>query len=157
MGRIVEAYKQDGVDYRAVRVGVGVFVFKDGKFIMGRRRNAHGDGTWSVPGGHLEYGETFEETARREVLEETGLTITNVRFGAVTNDHFEAEGKHYVTVWMLSDWQSGEAKIREPEKFVDMRWCDFDSLPNPLFLPWRQFLGSEFVDAVRRELGGTAR
>ena len=69
-----------------VRVGVGVFIFKDGKFLMQQRQGAHGAGSWSVPGGHLEFNETFEETATREVLEETDLTITNIRFGAVTND-----------------------------------------------------------------------
>ena len=69
-----------------VRVGIAVFVFKDGKFLMAQRHGAHGPGTWSVPGGHLEFGESFEETARREVKEETALEITNIRFGAVTNE-----------------------------------------------------------------------
>jgi len=137
---------------KVARVGIGVFVFKDGKFLMRRRRNAHGDGTWSIPGGHLEFGETFEETAKREVLEETGLTITNVRFGAVTNDHFEDEDKHYVTIWMLSDWERGEEQITEPDKFVAMEWRDFDTLPEPLFLPWRQLLGSQFIDGMKDEL-----
>lgn len=134
------------------RVGVGVFVFKNGKFLMGQRRNAHGDGSWSIPGGHLEFGETFEDTARREVLEETGLRITNIRFGAVTNDLFTDEGKHYVTIWMLSDWESGAEHITEPDKFIDMRWYDFDTLPQPLFLPWRQLLGSPFFSTLKSEV-----
>ena len=57
------------------RVGIGIFVFKNHKFIMGCRKGAHGEGTWSVPGGHLEFGETIEEGSAREVLEETGLKI----------------------------------------------------------------------------------
>jgi 8-oxo-dGTP diphosphatase len=133
-----------------VRVGIGVFIFKDGKFLMGQRRNSHGDGTWSVPGGHLEYGESFEDTAAREVFEETNLKIKNVRFGAVTNDYFEKEGKHYVTVWMLSDYESGEVKIVEPDKFVKMEWRDFGNLPDPLFLPWNQLLASEFVEQIKK-------
>ena len=133
-----------------VRIGVGIFIFKDGKFIMGRRRNSHGDGSWSIPGGHIEFGETFEETASREALEETGLKITNVRFGAVTNDHFEEEGKHYITVWMLSDWESGEEHITEPDKFVDLQWYDFEHLPNPLFFPWQQLFTSEFIETIKR-------
>ena len=99
------------MDKKIVRTGIGVFIFKDGKFLMGQRRNSHGDGTWSIPGGHLEFGETFEDAAKREVLEETGLKIKNIRFGAVTNDYFKKENKHYVTVWVLSDWESGEAYV----------------------------------------------
>lgn len=137
---------------KMTRVGIGVFIVKNGKFLMGRRRNAHGDGTWSIPGGHLEFGETFEETAKREVLEETGLTITNVRFGAVTNDYFEDGGKHYVTIWMLSDWESGEEQITEPDKFIALEWRDFDTLPKPLFLPWNQLLNSQFIDDIKMNL-----
>lgn len=137
---------------KVARIGIGVFVFKNGKFLMGRRRNAHGDGTWSIPGGHLEFGETFEDTAKREVLEETGLAIENVRFGAVTNDHFKDEGKHYVTIWMLSDWKSGKEQITEPDKFIEMQWRDFDTLPEPLFLPWQQLLSSQFIDDMKDEL-----
>lgn len=129
-----------------------MFIFKDDKFLMGQRKNAHGDGSWSVPGGHLEFGESFEETAIREVKEETNLDITNVRFGAVTNDFFEKEGKHYVTVWMLSDYNSGEVKIVEPDKFVKMEWRGFDSLPQPLFLPWNQLLKSEFIQAIKHNV-----
>lgn len=133
-----------------MRVGIGVFIFKDGKFLMGQRRNAHGDGSWSVPGGHLEFGESFEETAIREAKEETNLDIKNVRFGAVTNDYFEAEQKHYITVWMLSDYAGGEVEIVEPDKFIKMEWRDFKTLPEPLFLPWNQLLKSEFIEKIKR-------
>ena len=131
------------------RVGVGVFIFKDGKFLMGQRHGAHGAGSWSVPGGHLEFNESPQETAIREVREETGLEIANVTFAAVTNDVFADEGKHYVTLWMKSDWASGEPAITEPDKFIEQRWVDFDHLPEPLFLPWRQLLASEFIEPLK--------
>jgi ADP-ribose pyrophosphatase YjhB (NUDIX family) len=57
-------------------------------------------GTWAFPGGHLEFGESFEACAVREVLEETGLSIHDVRFLTATNDVMEAEGKHYITVYV---------------------------------------------------------
>ncbi|MDO8336304.1 MAG: NUDIX domain-containing protein, partial [Candidatus Saccharibacteria bacterium] len=84
------------------RVGIGIFIFKDGKFLMGHRQGSHGAGTWALPGGHLDFGESFEQTALREVAEENGLEIKDIKFGAVTNDIFEKEGKHYVTIWMTS-------------------------------------------------------
>lgn len=132
------------------RVGVGVFIFKDGKFLVGQRRGAHGTGSWSVPGGWLEYGESFQEAASREVGEETGLTIGNIRFGALTNNIFPDENIHSLTVWMTSGWTSGEPTILEPDKFTDQRWVDFDHLPEPLFLPWQELLASEFMESLRQ-------
>ena len=134
------------------RIGIGVFVFKDGKFLMGQRRNAHGADTWSIPGGHLEFGESFEDTAKREVMEETGLTVGNVRFGAVTNDVFPIEGKHYVSVWVVTDYESGEPTITEPDTYNELGWYDFDNLPTPLFLPWNQLLKSEFIETIKQTL-----
>jgi 8-oxo-dGTP diphosphatase len=132
-----------------VRVGIGVFIFKNGSFLMLRRQGSHGGSTWSIPGGHMEYSESFTDTAKREVLEETGLEIHNVRFGAVTNDFFESESKHYVTIWMLSDWVSGEEKNMEPNKCDGMAWHNFDDLPKPLFLPWNQLLTSDFIENIK--------
>lgn len=53
------------------------------------------------PGGHLEYGETFTECAKREVLEETGLEVGDIKFLVATNDVF-GEGKHYITIFVTS-------------------------------------------------------
>ena len=64
------------------KVGVGVFVLKDGKILMGKRKGAHGEGSWSLPGGHLEFNESWDMCAVRETMEETGVTIKNIRFGA---------------------------------------------------------------------------
>jgi 8-oxo-dGTP diphosphatase len=133
-------------------VGVGVFVFKNGKFLMILRHGAHGKGTWSVPGGWMEFGESFEETAKREVAEEVGLKIKNIRFGALTNTVFNDENIHSVTAWMLSDYQSGEPKILEPQKIKKLAWVDFDSLPQPLFEPWDELLSSEFIANIKKQL-----
>jgi 8-oxo-dGTP diphosphatase len=138
---------------KATRVGVGVFIFRDNKFLMFKRRGSHGAGAWSIPGGHLEFGESFEETAVREVKEETGLAIKNIRFGAVTNDYFKEEGKHYVTIWVLSDWLRGKETITEPDKSSDLAWHTFNDLPEPLFLPWQELLKSQFMENIQEQLG----
>lgn len=115
-------------------VGVACFVWKDNEFLMQKRQGSHGDGTWSLPGGHLEMGESWEECATREVREETGLTIKNLGFLAVTNDIF-SENKHYITIWMKADWENGEAHITEPEKCSEQGWFTTSSWPSPLFDP----------------------
>lgn len=136
---------------KIARIGVGVFVFRNGKFLMGGRKNAHGDGTWSVPGGHLEFGEKIEQTAKREVFEETGVKINNIKVAGITNDIFKKEDKHYITIWVTSNWISGKEKITEPDKFIGLEWRDFNSLPKLLFLPWKQLLKSDFIENIKKE------
>lgn len=127
-----------------VHAGVGVVIVKDGKVLFGKRLNAHGDGTWSTPGGHIEYGETFEECARREVLEETGMKIKNIRFITTTNDFFEKEKKHYVTIFVRADWASGEPQIMEPNKMVEWYWCAWEDRPKNVFLTIENLAKSGF-------------
>lgn len=122
------------------RIGVGVFVLRDGKFLMGLRHGSHGADTWSLPGGHLEWNESFEDCATREVAEETGLTIARIRHLAFTNDRFEKEQKHYVTLFVTADWSSGEPAIVEPDKCKEWRWVDAQTLPQPLFLPMQNLV-----------------
>ncbi len=120
---------------------------------MGKRKGAHGSGTWSVPGGHQEFGESPAQTAAREAKEETGVHIKNIRFGAITNDFFRRDGKHYLTVWMLSEYKSGTPHITEPNKYIDLDWRDFASLPKPLFFPWKQLLASPFIAHIKKNSG----
>ena len=117
-------------------VGIGVFVYNDqGQFLMGKRVGKHGKNTWSVPGGYQEYGESFEETARREVKEETGIEIEDVEFFAITNNIFKDEQKHTITIFFKSIYKNGNPSVPEPDKFVDVGWFSFGNLPSPLFLP----------------------
>ena len=121
------------------KVGVGVAVCQNGRVLFGKRLNAHGEGTWSFPGGHLEYGESFKDTAKREVFEETGLEIRDVRLLHVTNDCFFQEQKHYITVFMQAQ-TSGRPEIKEPDKMIEWAWFRWENLPEPLFLPMQNLL-----------------
>ncbi|MBI4437621.1 NUDIX domain-containing protein [Candidatus Uhrbacteria bacterium] len=117
------------------RVGIGVLVVKDGKVLMGMRQGAHGAGTWSPSGGHLEFGESWEDCARRETREEVGIEIQNVRFAAVVNDPIPAWGTHYITIFMRADWASGEPRVCEPDKCSGWEWFAWEALPSPRFSP----------------------
>lgn len=115
------------------RVGLAVYVKRDGKYLFGKRLGAHGQGSWCVPGGNLEYGESWEDCARREVMEETGMEIKNIHFLGVTNDIFTSENKHYITISLAADWAKHEPQIKEPHKYIDQAWFTMDALPSPLF------------------------
>ena len=120
------------------RVGVGVIILNEqGQVLLGLRAGSHGDGEWAIPGGHLEIGETIFETAKREVLEETGLTVKPVELVAVCDDmnHIQTGGGHYVHIGVLSRYQGGEPQIMEPKKCKEWRWSPLEALPEPLFEP----------------------
>lgn len=114
------------------RVGLGVMLFKDGKVLLGKRKSAHASGEYCFPGGHLEYGETFEECCRREVREETGIEIENIRFLFLGNTKLYMP-RHYVQISFLADWKSGEPRVLEPEKCESWGWYDPKKLPKPTF------------------------
>lgn len=114
------------------KVGIGIMIFKDGKILFGRRKGSHGAGEYSFPGGHLEYMESFEDCARREIAEECGIEVKNLRFQSLANVT-KYNPKHYVHIGFLADWESGEPKVLEPEKCESWNWYGLDELPQPLF------------------------
>ena len=126
------------------KIGVGVIIIKDGKILLGKRKNAHGEGSWGFPGGHLEFNEEVEDCAVREVKEETGISMKNIRKGTFTNDIFEKEEKHYVTLFIISDFASGEVKVMEPEKCERWDWFEWNKLPQPLFMPIQNLLKQKY-------------
>lgn len=115
-----------------IKVGIGVMIMKDGKVLLGKRRGSHGEGEYAWPGGHMEYMESFENCAKREVMEETGMEIQNIRFLRLLNLKTYAP-KHYVDVGLIVDWKSGEPKIMEKDRVEGWNWYDMDKLPAPLF------------------------
>ena len=132
------------------KVGVGVMIFKDGKVLMGKRKSSHGAGEYARPGGHLEMMESFEDCAKREVLEETGMQIKNIRFLRLMNFKGYAS-RHFVDIALMADWSAGEPMLLEPEKCEGWAWYDLADLPTPLFQTIPSYLealkaGKNFFD-----------
>jgi len=125
-------------------VGIAVVVIKNHRVLLGKRKNSHGAGTWAFPGGHLEFGESIEDCAIREVFEETGIRIKNLKHGPYTNDFFEAEGKHYVTLFVIAEYDSGEPKVKEPRKCARWEWSVWPPALQPQFLPIKNLLKQNF-------------
>jgi 8-oxo-dGTP diphosphatase len=121
-------------------VGIAVMVIKGNRVLLGKRKNAHGSGTWAFPGGHLEFNESIEACAKREVLEETGIRIKNLRYGPYTNDIFTDEDKHYVTLFVTADYDSGSPLVKEPHKCEKWAWFQWPPNVQPCFLPIENLL-----------------
>jgi 8-oxo-dGTP diphosphatase len=117
------------------RVGIGVILVNTaGDVLLGKRKNSHAP-YWSIPGGHLEMGESFEACAIREVMEETGIALTTARFVAVTNNlqTYEECGKHYISIILLAEQVTQQPQLCEPEKCEGWRWFSPRELPEPHF------------------------
>jgi 8-oxo-dGTP diphosphatase len=121
------------------RVGVGVIVWKNGQVLLGQRKGSHGAGKWGFVGGHLEFGETIETCASRELMEETGIKALSFQLGPWTSDLID-EDKHYVTLFVLVDQFEGEPRALEPHRCEKWEWFDWNALPSPLFTPIESLL-----------------
>ncbi|XP_010551317.1 PREDICTED: nudix hydrolase 1 [Tarenaya hassleriana] len=132
------------------RVGVGVFVVKERSVLLGRRRSSIGNSTFALPGGHLEFGESFEECGAREVKEETGLELEKEKMEllTVTNNVFRdpPEPRHYVVVFLRSAVAdpNQSPENTEPEKCDGWDWYRWDDLPSPLFPPLQEMVNNGF-------------
>ncbi len=121
-------------------VGVGVLIWRRQQLLLGKRLSQGEKTCWQFPGGHLETAETVSDCARREVLEETGLAIKNLRHLGFTDTCFDIAQRQYLTLLVSCEYESGEAQRLEPEKCGGWQWFDYQALPNPLFTPINNFL-----------------
>lgn len=127
------------------KIGVNVFVIKDGKLLMGKRIGKTGYGTWCLPGGHFEWGESLASAAARELEEETSIKSNDLEFLHLVNE--PRKDTHYVHIdFFAKNWQ-GEPKVTEPEKFTEWNWFDLNNLPDPIF-GGHQKLISVFIQKI---------
>ncbi len=88
-------------------VGVAAIVFNErGEILLGRRNWGDYQGLWCIPCGYLEYDEDVFDGAKREFLEETGLTINIVKLFAVLSN-FHDPARHTVGIWFLAEVIAG--------------------------------------------------
>ena len=123
-----------------IGAGCGVIILNSsGQILMGKRNEdefladseMHEEGTWTLPGGNIEYGEKFYEAGIREAKEETNLDISDLEVICVQTDLNEFA--HYISVGMIAKKYSGEIKVMEPDEITMWQWFDLDKIPKKIF------------------------
>jgi 8-oxo-dGTP diphosphatase len=120
------------------KIGVNVFVIKDNKILLGKRIGKTGFGTWCLPGGHFEFGESLIDAAKRELKEETGLSANKLEFLHLINDPLEKV--HYVHINFIAKDFEGVPVVAEKDKFSEWTWFEIDNLPEPIFVGHKKFV-----------------
>lgn len=124
------------------------------RVLLGLRARTTGAGQWALPGGHVEWNESPVETARRELLEETGLLGQTARIGPT----FFTYGTQvpYAHVPVLFDTTFGTHRVIPEERFSALDYFPLDRLPRPLFEPSRLALSEIMARPINVHFGGSA-
>ncbi len=131
------------MEKKKVGVGIGVLLLRDGKVLFGKRHSdpekadseLHGEGTWTIPGGKLEFGESFEDGAYRETYEEVGIKINKEKLKCVSVSNDVVPDAHFVTIGFLCEDFDGQVEVKEPDEITEWEWFPLGNLPSPLFFP----------------------
>lgn len=117
------------------KVGIGVVLLdRHDNILLGKRTGSHGEGEWALPGGSLEYGESFKACAQRELAEEVGTDIQYHGLHVVSVINLvEYMPKHYVDIGMLAYYDEGTPEVMEPHRCEEWRWFWMYNLPSKRF------------------------
>ncbi len=131
------------MDSKRPQVGVGVIIANQDEKILLAKRMTMGKDLYGLPGGHLEFGESFEECASRELEEETGLIIPkeSLKYVGLVNAVHVQHNYHYLDIYIYGSCPLDQSPINmEPEKQSDWIWVSWNELKDfPLFYPLEDF------------------
>ncbi len=125
---------QKGIDYIGITVS---YLCHDGQgnFLLNKRstncRDEHG--AWDFGGGGLDFGETVDDTLRKELMEEYCVEPVNYEFLGYADIFREMDGKktHWLSIEFLVQVDREKVKNGEPHKFDEIGWFTLDNLPKP--------------------------
>lgn len=119
-----------------------ILLVRRGNEVLLTRKAEWPPGRYSLVAGFVDFGESLEECAIREVREETGIGIKNVRYVGSQNWPFPAQ----LMAGFVADYASGEIKV-DPNELEDARWFPVDALPS---LPTKRSIARYIIDTFAR-------
>lgn len=131
---------------RRIKIGCEVFLKQGDTILLGKRKNCYGEGTWALPGGHLEYGEMLIEAAQREIKEELGIEVPYLKLLTITENI--SDTNHYVHCSFLAEEFVGEIQCMEPDLCYEWRFFPLADLPKPFFTPHEKILKTYLNNVV---------
>lgn len=127
-------------------IGVGLMIYKNKKVLLGLRNidskkassDLHGEGTWTFPGGKLDFGESIYDCAKRELKEETNLDLLTCKVICINNNIVKEA--QYITFGILVNKFKGKIKTMERDEITEWKWFKLDKLPKNLYSPTKKIL-----------------
>ena len=114
------------------------------RVLFGKRVTKSTGFEWQLPGGWIEIGESPQQAAQREVLEETGLSLVEPQFVGITSNLFAA-GKHSISLYFEAECaDAGALRVTEGGKCIAWEWRRWSEQNDGLYLPLRLFKNTEY-------------
>ena len=131
-------------DNSVVACGVAVVVTHRQRVLFGQRKTANGGFVWQLPGGWIEPGESPQLAARREVREETGLLLRDLRFVGVTSNVFSPR-EHSISLYFEAECVDVESQeLAESDNCRAWEWRCWTEVSENLYLPLRLFKETDY-------------
>ena len=116
---------------------------KQGEVLLGKRNDdaekassdLHGEGTWTMPGGKLDFQETLKDGACRELFEEIGVKVGPDELKLISVSDEIVPDNHYVTIGFLVENFGEVPRTMEPEEIIEWKWYNLDNLPEKVYPP----------------------
>lgn len=105
-----------------VKATVGAIIERDNKLLLTKRNHEPFKEYWCIPGGHIDFGETPEEAIKREVKEETGLTVKSLNFFGYYSEIYKEINWHAVVLIFTCETE-GDVEI-DLNEVKEYKWFD---------------------------------